>query len=132
MNEADWLSLRDAAARARDNAYAPYSDFHVGAALRTRSGKVFVGCNVENASYGASICAERGAVLAAVAAGERDFEGLAIVTEATAPTPPCGLCRQVLYEHAPALPLRSYVGDAHEQYALDELLPAAFDADRLR
>jgi len=130
-DEATWRSLQRAASSARKNAYAPYSDFHVGAAVRTKSGQVFVGCNVENASYGASICAERGAVLAAVAAGERDLVALAIVTTASDPTPPCGLCRQVLHEHAPNLDVRSYSRDTHADYALAELLPHAFDATNL-
>ena len=132
MDDDTWLALRAAASRARDNAYAPYSDFRVGAALQTRTGKVFAGCNVENASYGAAICAERGAVLAAISAGERDFVALAIVTGANAPTPPCGICRQVLYEHASGLPVRSYTGDTYEEYSVEKLLPEAFDADKLR
>lgn len=131
MDESAWESLHEAASRVRDHAYAPYSDFPVGAAVRTKSGRVFVGCNVENASYGATICAERAAVFAAVAAGERELVALALVTGAAKPTPPCGLCRQVLYEHARDLPIRSYARNARADYVLDGLLPDAFGAHDL-
>ncbi len=87
-----------AALQVRDHAYAPASRFHVGAAVRTRSGRVFVGCNVENASYGLTICAERAAICAAVAAGEREVVAVAIATDLTDPARPCGACRQVLAE----------------------------------
>ena len=131
MSDAAWDSLQRAAVDARKNAYAPYSRFSVGAALRARSGAVFVGCNVENASYGATICAERAALAAAVAAGERDFVALAIASGAESPTPPCGICRQALAELAPNLPIRSFTGDVHAQYTLDALLPDAFGPEQL-
>lgn len=91
-------ALVEAAQQVRHHAYAPASRFHVGAAVRTQSGRVFVGCNVENASYGLTICAERAAVCAAVAAGEREIVAVAIATDLAEPARPCGACRQVLAE----------------------------------
>ena len=119
--------LVSAAMEAMERAYAPYSNFRVGAALLTRSGAVICGCNVENAAYPASICAERGAVMAALARGERDFELIVITTEAGAPTPPCGQCRQVLAEFAPALPVISVARDGQvRRWTMSELLPSPF------
>ena len=94
------LRLVAAARRVRERAHAPYSEFKVGAALRVRGGRVFEGCNVENVSFGAGICAERGAILQAVAAGMRpgELEAVAVYTEEDRPTPPCGMCLQVLVE----------------------------------
>jgi cytidine deaminase len=90
-----------AAQEAREAAYAPYSRFRVGAAARTRSGKMYIGCNVENASFGLSVCAERVAVFNAIAAGDRNILELAVCAESDQPTRPCGACRQVLFEFAP-------------------------------
>ncbi len=95
--------LIDVARKARVQAYAPYSKFAVGAALLTKSGKFFAGCNVENASLGLTICAERSAVAAAVAEGHADFEAIAVVTDSAEPTLPCGACRQVLAEFNPTM-----------------------------
>jgi cytidine deaminase len=103
----NWDNLIQLATRAREKAYAPYSQFAVGAALRTRSGRVFVGCNTENISFGLTICAERAAVFSAITAGERDFEAIAIVADTHVPITPCGACRQVLAEFAPNLPILS-------------------------
>ncbi|HET7456348.1 MAG TPA: cytidine deaminase [Gemmatimonadaceae bacterium] len=120
-------SLRAAALRAVQSAYAPYSRFRVGAALRAADGRVFTGCNVENASYGGAICAERGAVMAAVAAGAREFTDIVVATEAGEPTPPCGLCRQFLVEFAPRLTVTSVTsGGAVARWTLADLLPHAF------
>jgi cytidine deaminase len=131
MDEADWDRLKRAATDARARAYAPYSGFAVGAALRTKSGAVFHGCNVENASYGATICAERAALAAAIAAGERELTALAIVSGAQEPIPPCGICRQSLAELAPSLPIRSYAGAGRSEYDLASLLPDPFGKDHL-
>ncbi len=95
--------LMQEARRARRMAYAPYSRFPVGAALLTKSGKIFLGCNVENASYGLTTCAERTAVFAAITAGERDFTAIAITAREGSGAPPCGSCRQVLQEFAPGM-----------------------------
>ena len=118
-------ALIAAARQARRNAYAPYSGFGVGAALRTRSGRVVTGCNVENASYGLTICAERVAVVKAVSEGERDFEVIAVVSRGGAS--PCGACRQVLSEFSSDLRviLADLEGDGRE-FRLSELLPEAF------
>lgn len=114
------------AIHARTLAYAPYSRFTVGAALETRSGKVFTGCNVENLSFGLTCCAERNAVFAAVAAGEREFSRIVIVADSQEPVTPCGACRQVLAEFAEDLEVRS-VNLQGAQYSanLRELLPRA-------
>jgi homotetrameric cytidine deaminase len=103
MNRQDPILRKalEAAVAARENAYAPYSKFKVGAALVTRSGKIFPGCNVENASFGATICAERGAILSAHAAGERDYRFIVVVTGAEPPSVPCALCLQVMAEFCP-------------------------------
>jgi cytidine deaminase len=113
---------------AMERAYAPYSKFRVGAALRGADGSVHPGCNVENASYPASICAERGALLGAVARGVREFDALMVVTEADEPTPPCGQCRQALVEFAPDLEITSRTrSGAERRWTLSELLPHPFN-----
>jgi cytidine deaminase len=122
------MALRQAAEAARDHAYARYSRFRVGAALETESGDIFTGCNVENASYGLTICAERNAVTAAVAAGHRRFVRLALVSDAPDPIAPCGACRQVLAEFAPDLRVESHAGDRTTVWTMRELLPAGFSA----
>jgi cytidine deaminase len=119
--------LRDVAFNAMERAYAPYSGFRVGAALLGSDGSVTSGCNVENAAYPAGICAERAAVTAAVRQGVRRFTRVVIATEADAPTPPCGVCRQVLVEFAPELDVVSYTkGGAEARWNMRDLLPQPF------
>ncbi|MFQ5956401.1 MAG: cytidine deaminase [Candidatus Brocadiales bacterium] len=115
------------AREARKRSYSPYSRFGVGAALRTTSGKVYLGCNVENCSYGLTVCAERVAVYNAVSDGSRDFEALAIYTEAEDLTPPCGACRQVLWEFSKDLVIIIANHGGEEELKLSELLPKPFD-----
>lgn len=124
------LDLLGLAAKTAANAYAPYSKFHVGAALETDGGAVFCGCNVENASYGLTICAERNAIFAMVAAGHTAIARIAIVADGTAQPYPCGACRQVINQFAePDCPV--YVAstdklDAFETMTLGALLPKSF------
>lgn len=130
-NRPDADQLVERARQARDQAYAPYSNFPVGAALLARSGRVFSGANVENALFGLSLCAERNALFQAVANGEREFEALAVVTEPG--VTPCGPCRQALQEFDDGS-LRIIVADtwgSYRTYTLRELLPDAFGPDDL-
>jgi len=126
-------ALVDLARQARERAYAPYSNFPVGAALLTRSGKVFTGCNVENAAYPLTTCAERTAVTKAVSEGEREFEAIAVVTATGAS--PCGACRQILREFGgPGGDLRVIIADTAgntQTFTIAELLPAGFTPDQL-
>lgn len=116
-----------AAQRAHGNAYAPYSGFWVGAAVLAESGAIYLGCNVENATYGATVCAERNAVGAAVVAGERRLEACVVFTKHSRATPPCGVCRQVLLEFGPDLLVVSVTASGLVTRApLSELLPSAF------
>jgi cytidine deaminase len=127
MRVSDWDALASAAVEASRNAYAPHSRLHVGAALQGRSGRVYRGCNIENASLGLTICAERVALFRAIADGERDFEGLAIFTADRESLSPCGACRQVLAEFAPDLHIVSVgQGGGRTDFELGALLPHAF------
>jgi cytidine deaminase len=126
-DERTLMKLRERAFGAMERAYAPYSNFKVGAALLATDGSITDGCNVENAAYPAGICAERGAVAGAVARGNQSFAALLIATEADEPTPPCGICRQVLEEFSPHMVIVSATrGGRVVRWTLDELLPKAF------
>ena len=127
---AELAELLAAARAVRERAYAPYSHFLVGAALRAENGQVFVGCNVENASYGATICAERSAILAMVAAGQRTISSIAVFTDADTLAMPCGLCRQVISEFQRDAQL--LVANPRQQRVLDfsEIFPEPFVLDR--
>lgn len=128
----DWESLRNAAAEVRERAYAPYSGFSVGAALLGEDGRVFVGANVENASYGLSLCAERSALARAVADGVRTFAAIAIVAPGPDPVSPCGMCRQVLAELPPSFPVRCFTPDGKVlETSVKALLPHAFGPSTL-
>jgi cytidine deaminase len=125
-------ALLSAARAARENAVATFSKFRVGAALRAKSGKIYTGCNVENASYGLTICAERVAIFKALSEGERGFVAIAVVTDAEELTPPCGACRQIIWE---------FCGDAEvilgnlkgktEVHRMSALFPLPFDISNL-
>lgn len=128
MMDAETKTLWQAALEVRKNAYTPYSKFKVGAALFASSGKIYTGCNVENASYGLACCAERNTIFAAVAAGERSFEALCVVAEGAEPVAPCGACRQVIAEFGiPKIIMADLNGNIKIMTA-DELLPYSFNA----
>ena len=124
MNE----KLVQAARQARERAHAPYSKFRVGAALETRDGLIVSGCNVENATYGLTICAERVAVVKAVSEGHHDFVRIAIVADTADPTPPCGACRQILWEFGGDIEvILANLTEVTARHRLAELLPLPFD-----
>ncbi|MBN2469450.1 MAG: cytidine deaminase [Anaerolineae bacterium] len=131
LDHATRQQLIAAALEVRQRAYAPYSKYRVGAALLAADGTVFSGCNVENASYGATICAERGAVMQGVSAGQRHFTAIAIATSNGGS--PCGICRQVLYEFGPEMTviLVNDAGEIRHEGPLDALLPLGFGPDQL-
>ena len=122
-------ALVAAARRAREHAHAAFSRFKVGAALETADGAVITGCNIENATYGLTICAERVAMFKALSEGHRSFTRVAVVADTAAPTPPCGACRQILWEFGGNLQV--VLANLHEEtgrYELKDLLPLPFDA----
>jgi cytidine deaminase len=127
LNETMRLGLIDAARQARSRAYAPYSKFQVGAAVLTSVGEIFSGCNIENASFGATICAEQVAIFQAVAAGHRRFTAMAVIADTLEPVSPCGICRQVLAEFSPDCQVLMANLEGRWQLALlQELLPLSF------
>lgn len=129
MNEQELIEI---ATRARENAYVPYSHFKVGAALLSEDGRVYSGANIENASYGLTICAERTAVVKAVSEGVKDFKAIAVVTDSLEPESPCGACRQVLAEFAPDLQvIMASPSGKVKKMSLAELLPLTFTAQAL-
>ena len=127
------MSLIDAAREVRENAYAPYSHFKVGAAVRGRSGRVYQGCNVENVAYPEGTCAEAGAIAAMVAAGETEFTEVAVIADSPSPVPPCGGCRQKLAEfgrHDTPVTLATIDGKTLET-TVGELLPGRFEVGHM-
>lgn len=130
MQDIDLHGLLGIARMARGRAYVPYSKYPVGAALLCGSGKVYPGCNVENAAYPVCMCAERTALFAAVAAGETEFVAMAVIAESDRPVPPCGMCRQALWELAPNMTiLLANLRGAERQTSSRELLPDGFTAE---
>jgi cytidine deaminase len=119
-------ALVDAAAKARQNAYAPYSHFRVGAAVLTRAGNVHVGCNVENASYGATICAERAALFGMVASGDTAPVAIAVFVDDAEPAMPCGMCRQVISELGKGVLIVTATPTRVKHSTIEALLPDAF------
>lgn len=119
--------LIDEAKLARENAVAPFSKFKVGAALRTKGGKIFRGCNVENCTYGLTVCAERVALLSALAAGEREFDAIVVITQSDEPGTPCGPCRQLMWEYCGDIDVAlTNLGDRRIEYKLSDLFPHPF------
>jgi cytidine deaminase len=131
IDDATADELVNAAAEVRLRAHAPYSEFTVGAALLAADGRIFVGCNVENASYGLSVCAERHAVAAAVAAGSKSFRAVAVVTDLSPPAQPCGACRQVLTEFGDLEVISANSGGERRKTTISGLLPEAFGPESL-
>ena len=129
---AEYDALIAAAKAARENAHAKFSNFKVGAALRAASGKIYGGCNVENATYGLTVCAERVAIFKAISEGERKFDAIAVVTDTDALTPPCGACRQIIWEFCGDVPvvMTNLKGNV-ETIRMGQLFPKPFDSSNL-
>ena len=128
----DYETLIAAARQSRENAHAAYSNFRVGAALRATSGRIFGGCNVENATYGLTVCAERVAILKALSEGERGFDAIAVVADTDALTAPCGACRQLIWEFCGDVPvILANLQGKTETIAMHDLFPKPFDASNL-
>jgi cytidine deaminase len=133
MKRNDTDDLIAKATAAREKALAPYSNFKVGAALRMKDGRIYTGCNIENVSYGLSICAERVALWKALSEGALDFSEIAIVTDADVLTSPCGACRQLLWEYCGNIPVHLHsLKGPREEHSLAELFPYPFDNRSLK
>ena len=133
MKRNDSNDLITKATAAREKALAPYSNFKVGAALRMKDGRIYTGCNIENVSYGLSICAERVALWKALSEGALDFSEIAIVTDADVLTSPCGACRQLLWEYCGNIPVHLHsLKGPREEHSLAELFPFPFDHRSLK
>jgi cytidine deaminase len=133
LSEKNSESLIEAAKEARLQSVAPFSNFLVGAAIRTEDGKVYTGCNVESASYGLTVCAERVAIWKALSEGERKFSELAVVADTESLTPPCGTCRQIIWEFARGAKIVfANLEGTTETFEIKDLLPRAFDARFLK
>jgi cytidine deaminase len=131
--ELDGKYLVDLAMKAKENAYVPYSNFRVGAALLAKSGKIYLGCNVENASFGATNCAERTAIFKAISEGDREFEAIAINADTDKLTYPCGICRQVMVEFSSDFKI--YISNRNGDYkevTLKQLLPGGFTSNDMK
>ena len=125
--------LIDAATKVRENSYAPFSNFRVGAAIETEDGQIIDGCNVESASYGLTVCAERVAIWKAISEGKRKIKHIAVVADTEELTPPCGVCRQIIWEFGGDIPviLANLQGKV-ETVQMKDLLPRAFDTKFLK
>lgn len=125
--------LIKAATDARENAYAPYSNFRVGAAVEADNGDIYIGCNVESASYGLTVCAERVAIWKGISVGEKRFKQIAVVVDTEELTPPCGVCRQIIWEFCGDVPvILANLHGKSETVMMSELLPRAFDSKFLK
>jgi cytidine deaminase len=133
LSDSDNQQLIETATAARLQSVAPFSNFLVGAALETKAGKVYTGCNIESASYGLTVCAERVAIWKALSEGERDFTNLVVVADTETLTPPCGTCRQIIWEFAKhaRITLANLRGQ-REEVSIKDLLPRAFDVRFLK
>ena len=119
--------LVEAASAVRENSYAPYSKFRVGAAVETKDGKIYSGCNIESASYGLTVCGERVAIWKAVSEGEHEFKQIAVVVDTEELTPPCGVCRQILWEFCGNVPVTlANLSGKSETVMMEDLIPRAF------
>lgn len=131
--EKDLENLIETTKKAFENAYAPYSKFRVGAVVETKNGKLYTGCNVESASYGLTVCAERVAIWKAVSEGERDFKQVCVVADTEELTPPCGVCRQIIWEFCGDIPIVfANLKGKYEILQMKDLLPRAFDTKFLK